>query len=64
MALKVNNQFKHRQLVYLIADSEQIQRMVIYIVLYDEGLIGYGLSANGDVSDHYEFEISAERQII
>ena len=64
MALKINNLFKHRQIVYLIADSEQIKRMVVYICLYDEGLIAYGLSAQGELSEHYEFEITADKQVI
>jgi hypothetical protein len=50
--------------VYLFCDVEQSPRMVVYITVYAEGVLAYGLSANGEETEHWEFEIAKERQVM
>ena len=64
MAFKVNNKFQHGETVYLFCDVEQSPRMVVYITVYAEGVLAYGLTANGEETEHWEFEIAKERQVM
>jgi hypothetical protein len=61
---KINNQFDIRQEVYLISDFDQFSRMVVYFTVYDKGDLMYGLSCNGEVTEHYEFEITDSKRVI
>lgn len=63
MAMKINNEFSIGQKVYLVADAEQLERMVVYIVVTPIGLL-YGVSVNGDTDDYYSLELSDTKQII
>jgi hypothetical protein len=62
--MKVANEYDIRQEVFLISDSEQLVRQVVYIVILDGGLIQYGLSCNGGVTDHYQFEITDSKNVV
>jgi hypothetical protein len=64
MALKIENKFSMFQLVYLISDSDQHKRQVVHIILNPGKSLSYILSCNGESSEHYEEEITAERQVM
>lgn len=64
MALKIDNKFKVGQLVFLIADNDQLERQVIGIVVTPLGLM-YVLTCNGEgTTEHYEIEISETKNVI
>lgn len=62
--MKISNEYLIGQPVYLIGDAEQFKRIVVYIVVYDGGSLAYGLSCNGEVTEHYACELSAEKNVI
>lgn len=51
-------------MVYLKTDSEQLQRIVTRVNVFKNGELMYQLSCGANSSDHYDFEISIERNII
>jgi hypothetical protein len=59
----VDNKFSFGQIVYLITDSEQKRRMVTKIYLSPNG-VAYQLTCGVNESDHYEFEISDEVDVL
>jgi hypothetical protein len=61
---KIKHQFKHKEIVYLLCDTEQSPRMVVCIILYPGDEIGYTVTGNGETVDHYEWELVAEKQVI
>ncbi len=62
--MKVATQFNHFDIVYLIPDSDHLQRMVIEIKILPGGLILYILSCNGEFSEHYEEELTKDKGVI
>jgi hypothetical protein len=62
--MKIDNEYKIGQEVYLICDADQYKRKVVYIVVYDQALLAYGLSCNGETSEHWALEISQDKQVI
>ena len=60
----INNQFEIGQAVYLKTDDDQRKRLVIAYLVYKEGELMYKLICGIIVSDHYEFEISVEKDLI
>lgn len=63
MPMKVDNQFKLKQLVYLRSDPEQYKRYVVGIYISIEEVLTYMLSCGGEQSEHFDFEISAEKEL-
>lgn len=63
MSIKIQNKFEFGQLVFLVTDSEQEQRMVTGIVVTPNGIL-YRLACGIDQSDHYECEISESKNVI
>jgi hypothetical protein len=59
----IENKFDLGELVYLITDEEQKQRMVTKIQIFLDGSVMYMLSMGTLNSDHYEKEISEEKNI-
>lgn len=59
--LVIDNKFELGQLVYLITDLEQEAYHVVEIHIRPGGSILYSLCIRTSVSDHYEFEISLEK---
>lgn len=49
--------------VYLITDSEQETRIVTGILLKPNKLVMYELACCEDISYHYAFEITKEKQL-
>jgi hypothetical protein len=59
--MKVETKYDLKQCVYLVHDPEQQQRMITEISVVTPKFIRYQLSCGSDHSDHYEYEISPER---
>ncbi len=59
----IENKFEIGQTVYLLTDKEQQARLVTGIRVCPNCLL-YCLSFGTVVSDHYDFEISAEENIL
>jgi hypothetical protein len=64
MTTKINHIFKHKDIVYLLCDAEQTRRIVVSIILYPGNEIGYFVGCNGETSEHYEWELAPEKQVI
>ena len=60
--MRIDNKFDIGQTVYLKTDSEQRERLVTAIIVRGYGIL-YSLSFETDESTHYDFEISAEKDI-
>jgi hypothetical protein len=60
--MTINNTFDLGELVYLITDDEQHQRLVIGIVVCIDGGILYDLSCGLTNSKHYPQEISRDKR--
>lgn len=59
----IENKYEIRQTVYLKTDKEQEPRIVSGIRICPDTLI-YILSFGTNTSEHYDFEISAEKDLI
>ncbi|MGQ0740199.1 MAG: hypothetical protein ACT4OJ_14200 [Bacteroidota bacterium] len=59
--MEIKTKYDIKQHVYLVHDTEQLQRMVTGIQVITPKLICYQLSCGSEQSDHYEYEISTER---
>ena len=59
----LNNKYNLWDMVYLITDPDQHQRMVTCIKIQATGLV-YELSFGSTGSDHYEKEISETKNIL
>lgn len=60
----INNKFNLGDVVYLITDIEQRPRIVTGIKIRMNDLIIYGLSCIHEETNHYEVEISIEKNIL
>ncbi len=59
----IDNKFNNGQIVFLITDAEQLERMVTVIqVTADKGII-YQLSCGSQTSWHYDVEIASCKDI-
>ena len=56
----INNMFNIQDIVYLKTDKNQEERVVVSIQI-NPGNLMYGVSFDGEVSWHYEFELTAEK---
>jgi hypothetical protein len=56
----IDNKYKFGQVVYLITDQDQCKRIVCGIVVKGYSLL-YELAHMGEVTTHYDFEISTEK---
>jgi len=63
MKITIESEYKIGQLVYLKTDPEQYIRMVVAITINPNNIY-YDLACAGSVSNHYDFEISAEKVIV
>lgn len=61
--MNVKNKFNHSQIVYLIHDPEQHERMITQIIITPNGLM-YMLSCGDEQSEHYEIEIGEDKKVI
>lgn len=58
--MTIKNAFELKEHVYLITDTEQLERIVVGIYVTPGGTLTYTLTCGGEESEHYDFEISAE----
>ena len=61
--MTINNKFEIEQIVYLITDIDQTQRMVTGIKISKDCLI-YCLSCGVSESWHYEYEIATDKNFL
>jgi hypothetical protein len=60
----ISNEHEFGDIVYLKTDKEQSPRIVVCILTYKAGELLYKLSCGTGTSDHYDFEISKEANIL
>ena len=61
--MQIDNKFDLEQIVYLITDVDQFERMVTRLVIALNGAILYELSCGTDVSLHYAGEITSHKNM-
>jgi len=59
----IKNKYDIGELVYLITDTEQHERIVTAIKVFPGGVLMYQLAMGGFDSSHYECEIDPDRNI-
>lgn len=62
MSKKFNLYCKDKRFVFLISDPDQIPRMITAITEVQGGYL-YDVAAGVDVSRHYDYEITTERDV-
>lgn len=60
----IENKFDIGQEVYLVTDENQNKKLVTGLRVCPKGAIIYYLSQNAVISEHYDFEISNEKNIV
>lgn len=63
MSIVVDNKFDIGDIVYLKTDKEQLPRVVFCILVFKNEVI-YKLCQGTLVSEHYDFEISLEKDVL
>lgn len=63
MAIVVDNKYGIGETVYLITDKEQLPRIVYCFLVYRSEIL-YRLATGIVTSDHYDFEISTEKNVL
>jgi hypothetical protein len=63
MAMKINNKYHLGQKVFLVTDSDQLERMVTVIGVRPQQLT-YTLACGSESTEHFEEEIADERRVI
>jgi hypothetical protein len=58
--MKIDNKYHVGQLVFLIHDPLQYDRMVKHILIGEKNVISYMLACGEDVTEHSEMEIHDE----
>lgn len=62
--MKINTKYNIEDTVYLVTDSEQLERIITSITILPNSLLVYSLICGTETSEHYEFEITEEPNII
>lgn len=57
----IDNKYEFGDMVYLLTDSDQQMRIVSSIKVFKNGELMYLLCCGTTHSDHYEFEITKEK---
>lgn len=60
--MTIRNEFKFGDLVYVVSDNEQLVRQVVRIIVDDNGFT-YELTCNGELSEHYPFEVTRDKTV-
>ena len=60
----IDNKFSFGDIVYLKTDKEQLPRIVTCILCYKQGELIYKLTCGTTQSDHYDYEISTEINVL
>jgi hypothetical protein len=61
--LKIQPKFEIGQKVFLTADDDQLARQIVYVIVTPNGL-EYGVSYQGEVTEHFAEEISDTKEVI
>lgn len=61
--MHIDNKFEHGEIVYLITDPDQFERIVTRFVIGMNKTILYELSCGVQVSLHYDAEVSKKKDI-
>lgn len=59
----INNVFEIGDTAFLVTDPDQRERLVVGITIRQASVLLYELAAGADTSWHYEYELTAERDI-
>lgn len=62
--MKIITKYDIQDVVYLVTDMEQTERIIISISILPNNLIIYSLMCGTESSDHYEFELSESQDVI
>ena len=62
--MTINNKYHFGQIVYLVTDEEQCQRIVTGYIIRPQSAILYMLTCGTAETNHYEIEISPEKNIL
>lgn len=62
--MRIDNKFNLKDVVYLKTDEQQKARIVTAITVKPNDLLIYEISCGADNSNHYDFEISAEIDVM
>lgn len=62
--LRINVEYNIGEIVYLKTDTEQRERMVSSIKVFNDGNILYYLCCGTNETTHFEIEISAKKNIL
>lgn len=62
--LMIENEYDFGDIVYLVTDKEQLPRIVVCVLCYKRGELLYKLCCGTLQSDHYEYEISKEINVL
>lgn len=57
----IENKYDFGDIVYLVTDGEQLPRIVTSIKIFKNGELLYLLSCGVSASDHYDFEMTKEK---
>lgn len=60
----IENKFEIGDIVYLTTDEDQKRRVVTAITVLPDNKLTYQISCGHFASDHYEFEISDEKNVL
>ena len=60
----IDNKYEIGAIVYLVTDEEQRARIITFIKILPGGVLSYELSCGHTGSEHYDFEISAEKDLV
>ena len=60
MVITVEIKYNIGQTVYLKTDNQQLERIVYKYVVYRNEVL-YGLTFGTQISEHYDFELTADR---
>lgn len=61
--MTIKNKFDIGQEIYLVTDPEQHRRLITSFMIYPGISIVYNVSWCGEVTEHYDFELNAEKQL-
>lgn len=62
--MKITTKYDIEDIVYLVTDHDQQERIIVSILVYPNNLIMYSLNCGIETSEHYEFEISDKIDIV
>ena len=63
MPLTIKNKFNIGDFVYLSSDADQYKGLIVFIQINPNGLM-YGVSYAGEISLHFEIELSLEKAVV